>query len=107
MDQAAAIALSLPDVLEQPHFEKTSFRIRKKIFLTLDAQQLRGCFKLSVIDQDVFSVMNPGIIFPVPNSWGKQGWTWVDLERISIKVFEDLAATAYQHVLNSGKAKPK
>jgi predicted DNA-binding protein (MmcQ/YjbR family) len=30
------IALSFPGTEELPHFEKTSFRVKKKIFATLD-----------------------------------------------------------------------
>jgi hypothetical protein len=32
-------ALQLPEVEEAPHFEKTSFRVRKKIFATFDAEE--------------------------------------------------------------------
>ncbi|WP_367872536.1 MmcQ/YjbR family DNA-binding protein [Luteolibacter sp. Populi] len=32
-------ALSLPEVTEEPHFEKASFRVRGKIFATLPAEE--------------------------------------------------------------------
>ena len=51
-------ALSFRDVVEQPHFEKPSFRIRKKIFLTLDEKNNRACIKLPEIEQDIFSKIN-------------------------------------------------
>jgi hypothetical protein len=35
LDDARRFALSLPEVTEQPHFEKSSFRIRSKIFATV------------------------------------------------------------------------
>jgi len=31
----AKFALSLPDVEEAPHFDRRSFRVKKKIFLTM------------------------------------------------------------------------
>ena len=34
LDQARQYALSLPEAVEEPHFEYTSFRIRGKIFAT-------------------------------------------------------------------------
>lgn len=74
-----AIALSLPEAEESPHFEKTSFRIRKKIFATYDAKKDRATLKLSEIDQDVFSAADRSVIYPVPNKWGRQGWTFVEL----------------------------
>lgn len=30
------LALSFPEVTEEPHFEKTSFRVKGKIFATYD-----------------------------------------------------------------------
>ena len=35
IDQARRFALSLPEATEEPHFEKSSFRIRGKIFATV------------------------------------------------------------------------
>lgn len=34
LDQVRAIALSLPEVTEAPHHQKTSFRVKGKIFAT-------------------------------------------------------------------------
>ena len=48
------MALSFPEVTEQKHFEKTSFRVNKKIFATLDVPNKLECVKFSEIDQDVF-----------------------------------------------------
>ncbi len=36
--EARRLALSLPEVAEQPHFEKASFRVRGKIFATLTGE---------------------------------------------------------------------
>lgn len=77
------IALSFPDTNEQPHFEKTSFRVGKKIFATLDSKMDQACIILSEIDQHVFST--PDIILPVPNKWGKQGWTIINLKKVRAK----------------------
>jgi hypothetical protein len=35
LDAARRFALSLPETTEQPHFEKSSFRVRGKIFATV------------------------------------------------------------------------
>lgn len=47
------IAIAFPEVEVAPHFEKISFRVRKKIFATLDAANKRVCMKLSEVDQSV------------------------------------------------------
>ena len=50
---ARKIALSFPEVTEEPHFEKISFRVKKKIFATYDDKNKRTCIKLSETDQNV------------------------------------------------------
>ncbi|MCC5929858.1 MAG: MmcQ/YjbR family DNA-binding protein [Cyclobacteriaceae bacterium] len=57
IDFLRQIALSLPDTTEDAHFDKTSFRVRKKIFTTYDKKNNRACLKLSEIDQYVFSTI--------------------------------------------------
>ena len=87
------LALSLPEVTEEPHFEKISFRIKKKIFATYDAKNNRACIKLSLIDQDVFSTDKT--IYPVDNKWGKEGWTFIELKTVHKDLFVDALTTAY------------
>jgi predicted DNA-binding protein (MmcQ/YjbR family) len=92
------IALSFPETTEEPHFEKISFLIGKKIFATYDSKNKQACIKLSAKDQDVFSYSDKSIIFPVPNKWGTQGWTFVDLDKISKTMFTAALTTAYCEV---------
>jgi hypothetical protein len=92
------LALSFPETVELPHFEKTSFRIGKKIFATLNEKENKACLKLSVIDQDVFTIFDKSIIYPVPNKWGQQGWTFVELTRVREKMLVDALTTAYKEV---------
>lgn len=92
------LALSFPEAIELPHFGNTSFRVSKKIFATLDEKNKRACLKLSEIDQDVFSAFDKKIIYPVPNKWGKQGWTFVQLDSVSKEILIDALATAYCEV---------
>jgi hypothetical protein len=94
------IALSFPDTNEQPHFDKSSFRFKKRIFATYDAKTNRACLKLNEIDQSVFSAFDPVIIFPVPNKWGKQGWTFVNLDVVREDLLKDALATAYYQLAN-------
>lgn len=89
------IALLLPEVTEEPHFEKISFRVNKKIFATVVSGQNRATVKLSAIDQDVFCAFDHSVIYPVPNKWGKQGWTHIDLLKIREDMLTDILKTAY------------
>jgi predicted DNA-binding protein (MmcQ/YjbR family) len=92
------LALSFPEAVEEPHFEKASFRVNKKIFATYDKTKNRATVKLSEIDQDVFSSGVKGVIFPVDNKWGKQGWTIIEMDKVKRDLFVDVVTTAYCEV---------
>lgn len=91
-------ALSFPEANEQPHFEKASFRVNKKIFATLDVKKQQACIKLSEAEQDVFCLFDDAVIFPVPNKWGKQGWTIINLESVPNQMLTEALTAAYCHV---------
>lgn len=95
IQQAQAFALSLPEVKQLPHFEKISFRISGKIFATINQKENRACVKLSPVDQSVFCTYNKALIYEVPNKWGKQGWTLVQLNQLPREMVEDLFTTSY------------
>ncbi|MEO8533639.1 MAG: MmcQ/YjbR family DNA-binding protein [Flavobacterium sp.] len=92
------LALELPEATEEHHFEKTSFRIRKKIFATIDEKNNRGIFKFNEIDQSVFCASSEMIFYPIPNKWGKQGWTFVDLAKVPVEMFKDALSLSYHTV---------
>ena len=102
-------AMSFEEVTEESHFEKTSFRIRKKIFATMDEKDMHVVLKLNEIDQSVFTDYDDSI-FPVPGAWGKKGWTKVDLTKVRADLFQDALTTAYRTVAPkklAEKYKPK
>lgn len=92
------LALSFPGTVEQPHFEKTSFRVKKKIFATLSIENSRAVLKLSLIDQSVFCLFDKTIIYPVNGAWGKQGWTVFELKKVRKPMLQDALNTAYSEV---------
>jgi len=92
------LALSFPEATEEPHFEKTSFRVQKKIFATYDDIKKRACIKLSAINQNVFSVAHKSFIFPVNNKWGLQGWTLIEMENVEEDLFMDALTAAFCEV---------
>ncbi|MEN2399609.1 MmcQ/YjbR family DNA-binding protein [Flavobacterium sp. MC2016-06] len=92
------LALAFPEAEEGPHFDKTSFRIKKKIFATIDAKKNLGILKFSEIDQSVFCASSNMFFYPIPNKWGKQGWTFVDLVKVPKEMFEDALSLSYDNV---------
>ncbi len=89
------LALSFEEVTEQPHFEKASFRVKKKIFVTLDEAKSIACVKFSATHQSVFCLIDETLIWPVPNEWGKEGWTLINLKKIKKELLKDALTTAY------------
>jgi Protein of unknown function (DUF419). len=103
--QVRKLALSFDESEEQPHFEKTSFRVKKKIFATIDSKNKKVVLKLSEVDQSVFADYDRAAIYPVPNAWGKQGWTVVELTKVNKDLFKDALTTSYCNVAPKGLAK--
>lgn len=96
---ARKLALAFEEAEELPHFEKASFRVKKKIFATLNEKQQRATLKLSESDQSIFSLYgDKTTVFPVPNKWGKQGWTQFLLDKVDEEFFNDALTAAYCEV---------
>lgn len=93
-----AFALSLPETEELPHFEIISFRLKKKIFATLNAPERRATLRFTPELQDVFSAISKGAIFPVPNRWGHYGWTHINLETAEWELCQDALRTAWWEI---------
>jgi hypothetical protein len=93
--EARKIALSFDETVEQPHFDRTSFRVRKKIFATMLEKERSVVLMLSPVDQSVFCNFDKSIMYPVPNKWGKKGATLVNLRKVKKEMFRDAITTAY------------
>ena len=91
-------ALAFPGSEESPHFEKASFRVKKKIFATLDEQKNFAVLKLSPADQSAFSAFDSSVIHPLDGFWGKQGWTKVNLNKVRKTTLKDALRCAYRNV---------
>ena len=91
-------ALAFPEASEEPHFEKTSFRVRKKIFATMSPEKAEVVLKLPLLEQAVFSDASGGAIYPVANKWGEQGWTVVRLKKVKTGMLQDALTCSYRCV---------
>jgi predicted DNA-binding protein (MmcQ/YjbR family) len=98
INTAKKLALEFEGAEEAPHFERISFRVQKKIFATLDIKLNQMVLKFTEIEQSVFSAYDHTIIYPIPNKWGKQGWTIVELKKVKKEVLKDAIRTSYCHV---------
>lgn len=100
---ARKLALALDDAEELPHFERTSFRVKKKIFATMDEKNGIVCVLLSPVDQSAFCAYDKTVMYPVPNAWGKKGATYINLSKVKKTMLKDAIATAYATVLRKMK----
>jgi|SRR5690606_23397276 len=100
------LALSFPDTIENPHFDRTVFKIKnKKIFASLHVESKTVNFKFSPVDQSVFCDFNKDAVYAVPNKWGKQGWTTFELKKLPKAFIVDALQTAYKEALKSKTSK--
>ena len=98
LENARKLALLYPETEEQDHFNRPSFRVRKKIFLTLHPKEKRAVVKLSPEDQSVFINFNKTIFYPATGMWGKQGWTIVELKKVRKDMFKDALDLSWKQV---------
>lgn len=101
MTQSAirALALSLPEAQEHPHFDRPSFRVRGKIFVTLppvtDGREL-VVLKLPVLVKESLQETDPDAVVSLGN-WDRGGWTQLDIGRMDDAKLADLIRLAWRH----------
>jgi hypothetical protein len=68
--QARRLALSMPEVTEEPHFDMTSFRVRGKIFVTVPPDGTRMHVFVDPLEVEAYVAQDPAALEPL--HWGKQ-----------------------------------
>lgn len=74
------IALALPEVTEEPHFEKSSFRVRGKIFATVPEDRKHVHLHVDTDERVALIEEHPAAFEPIV--WGKKikvDWVRVNL----------------------------
>jgi hypothetical protein len=96
------MALALAGTSEAPHFDRTAFKV-KRIYATLAADAKRANLKFTPDEQEFKCMLAPEVFAPVPNAWGKQGWTTLTLAKATA---EDLKAALEMAWAHAVPAKP-
>ncbi len=96
-----ALALSLPEAEEHPHFDRPSFRVRGKIFVTLPPAPDDGprlvVLKLPVLVKESLQQTDAGAIVSL-GAWDRGGWTQLDIGRMDDDKMADLIRLAWRQV---------
>lgn len=92
------IALTLDGTTAAPHFDRTAFKA-KRIYATLAADKRTANVRLTPDEQEFKCMLAPEIFAPVPNSWGRQGWTTITLANASAAELRAVLTTAWMHAL--------
>jgi len=99
-----AMALSFPGTAEQPHFERTGFKVtgRRMFASYLEHDNTANIF-LTPQEQDVFCKIDKEHIYPVPNKWGEKGATTFVLNKVARELVLEALLSAYNEVMNAKK----
>lgn len=93
--QARRYALSLPETIEAPHFDRTSFRVRGKIFVTAQPQEshIHVFLPQEILESAI--AMDPENVSPL--HWGKKiVGLRVELAGIPLDFARDLIRFAWE-----------
>ncbi|MAE82884.1 MAG: hypothetical protein CMB80_09130 [Flammeovirgaceae bacterium] len=97
-NQFAELVLSFEGVIEHAHFDRRAFKVdKKRIFTTLQESSQTANVRLSIEEQKIFCDYGPSI-FPIPNKWGDQGWTTLDLAHLEKHLVLEILTSGYQLV---------
>jgi len=92
------MALSLEGTSEAPHFDRVAFKV-KRIYATLAADGKTANLKLDPDEQEFKCMLAPEVFAPVPNAWGKQGWTTLTLAKASAAELRAALEMAWVHAV--------
>ena len=93
------LALSLPESHEEPHFERTSFRVGKKIFATMTADGSEAMVKLpSPDDVDGLLSSEPAAFFSYGTWTVRNGALGVRLAKVRPAMMSQLVIGAWRSI---------
>src|SRR5687767_2438229 len=92
-------ALALPEAHEQPHFERASFRVGKKIFATMVPDGSEAMVKLPVAEEAEDWIASRPVLFFSYGAWTtKSGALGVHLAKAPAKLVQGLVVEAWRAI---------
>jgi hypothetical protein len=96
------LALSLEGTTEIQHFDRAAFKVAR-IYATIATDRLTANFHFTPDEQALKCILMPKVFSPLPNAWGKKGWTVGILSGLGEDDLNNALRTAWAH----GKKAPK
>ena len=90
------MAMALEGTSEAPHFDRAAFKVAR-IYVTLAGDGKTANFKFAPDEQEFKCMILPDAFTPVPNAWGRQGWTTATLSALSKADLQSALEMAWQH----------
>jgi hypothetical protein len=97
------MALALEGTAEAGHFDRAAFKVTR-IYVTLAADSRTANFKFTPDEQEFKCLLAPKAFAPLPNAWGRRGWTVAILSELSAADLRSALETAWAHAVQK-KAK--
>ena len=98
------LALALEGTTEAPHFDRAAFKVAR-IYVTLAADGRTANFRFTPDEQEFKCMMAPEALSPIPNAWGRQGWTAAKLSALTIADLKAALEMAWQHAQPKKRSK--
>jgi hypothetical protein len=98
------IALSLEGTSEAPHFDRAAFKV-ERIYVTLAADGRSANFNFTPDEQEFKCLLAPEAFKPIPNAWGKQGWTTATLSKLGVAELKAALEMAHAHAVKRKKGR--
>src|SRR5580765_2218573 len=96
IDTVRRFALSLPETTEEPHFEKSSFRVRGKIFATVPPDGHHLHVHVDPAERAALVEGQPGTYEPIGRgAKPASDWVRVDLDRAHAREVKELLQDAW------------
>jgi hypothetical protein len=95
-DDFRRIALSLAGTSEAPHFDRAAFKVAR-IYATLAGDGRSANLKFAPDEQEFKCLLAPEAFAPIPNAWGRQGWTVAQLSALGEADLRAALEIAWRH----------
>lgn len=106
-DQFRCLALALPETEEHSHMAHPDFRVRNRIFASLDYPAAGwGMVRLSPEQQTQVMRAAPEVFRPAAGAWGRSGSTLVQLASTKVTQLRPILRQAYENLIGRESLKP-